>query len=94
MPLRSGKMTSMTDPRPQDAASPSLCEILDRILNQGVALRGDLVISVADVDLIYIDLRLLIAAVETAASAGAFVPGRRESGDALPLRMPASVEGR
>lgn len=44
----------------------SLCETLDRILNTGVVIHGDITISVANIDLIYIGLRSLITSVETA----------------------------
>lgn len=43
----------------------SLLEILDRILNKGVVISGDIVISVADIDLIYLGLKLLLSSVET-----------------------------
>ena len=46
--------------------SSSLCELLDRVLNTGVVATGDIVISVADVDLIYLNLQLLLTSVETA----------------------------
>lgn len=39
----------------------SLCEALDRILNKGAVITGDLTISVADIDLIYVGLRILIS---------------------------------
>ncbi|WP_417899124.1 gas vesicle protein [Bacillus haimaensis] len=42
----------------------SLLDILDVILDKGVALRGELIISIADIDLIYLDLRLLITSVD------------------------------
>jgi hypothetical protein len=44
----------------------TLLDLLDRVLDRGVVLRGDLTISVADVDLIYVGLRLLLTSVETA----------------------------
>lgn len=43
----------------------NLLEILDRVLDKGVAISGDIVISVADVDLIYLGLRVLLSSVET-----------------------------
>jgi hypothetical protein len=43
----------------------TLVELLDRVLDKGVTVSGDAVISVADVDLIYIGLRLLLSSVET-----------------------------
>lgn len=44
----------------------SLCEALDRVLNKGVVICGDVTISVANVDLIYLSLRLLVTSVEAA----------------------------
>ena len=44
----------------------SLCEVLDRVLNTGVVVVGEVVISVADIDLIYLNLQLLLTSVETA----------------------------
>jgi len=44
----------------------TLLETLDRVLNKGVFIAGDLTISVADVDLIFVGLRLLLSSVETA----------------------------
>ncbi len=43
----------------------TLLELLDRVLDKGVVVAGDLVISVADVDLIYLGLRVLLSSVET-----------------------------
>ncbi|MBI4684687.1 MAG: gas vesicle protein K [Nitrospirae bacterium] len=44
----------------------TLVETLDRVLNKGVILSGDITISVADVDLIFVGLKVLLASVETA----------------------------
>lgn len=43
----------------------TLFELLDRILDKGVVIAGDLVISVADVDLIYLGLKVILTSVET-----------------------------
>jgi gas vesicle structural protein len=43
----------------------SLCETLDRVLDRGAVVAGDIVISVADVDLLYIGLDLVVASIET-----------------------------
>lgn len=56
----------------------SLLDLLDRILDRGVVLTGDLTISVADVDLIVVGLRLLLASVD-----------RLEQGDSGELSWPA-----
>ncbi|MCK9195558.1 MAG: gas vesicle protein [Syntrophales bacterium] len=44
----------------------SLCEVLDRVLNKGAVIVGDVMISVADVDLIYLGLQVILTSVETA----------------------------
>lgn len=49
-----------------DRERVSLCEVLDRVLNTGVVIVGEVVISVADVDLIYLGLQLTLTSVETA----------------------------
>jgi hypothetical protein len=43
----------------------TLLEILDRVLEKGVVISGDAVISVAGVDLIYLGLKVLLSSVET-----------------------------
>jgi hypothetical protein len=47
-----------------------LLDLLDRVIDQGVVIVGDAVISVADVDLIYIQLRLLVASASKLLSTG------------------------
>lgn len=44
----------------------TLVDLLDHVLNQGVILRGNLVISLAGVDLIYVGLDVILTSVETA----------------------------
>ena len=41
----------------------TLLELVDRVLNKGVVLTGDITLSVADVDLVYVGLRLLITSM-------------------------------
>lgn len=43
----------------------TILELLDRLLDKGIVIHGDLMISVANVDLIYVGLRLIVTAVET-----------------------------
>jgi hypothetical protein len=43
----------------------SLLEVVDRALNKGVTLTGDITLSVADVDLVYVGLRVLLSSVGT-----------------------------
>jgi hypothetical protein len=44
----------------------SLCEVLDRVLTKGVVVKGDVVISVANVDLLYLGLQLVLCSADTA----------------------------
>ena len=41
----------------------TLVEALDRVLDKGAILQGDLILRVADVDLVYIGLRLIITSI-------------------------------
>lgn len=44
----------------------ALIDILDHVLNQGVILRGNIVISLAGVDLVYVGLDVILTSIETA----------------------------
>lgn len=43
----------------------TLVELVDRVLATGVVLTGDITLAVADVDLVYVGLRVLLASVST-----------------------------
>jgi len=43
----------------------TLLDLADRLLNRGVVITGEATISVAGVDLVYLGLNLILAAVET-----------------------------
>ena len=45
------------------ASALSLCRVLDR----GLSVTGQVIISVADIDLVYLDLQLLVSAMESIA---------------------------
>ncbi len=66
---------------PADNQENTLLELLDRLLNTGVVLCGDLVVSVADIELLYLRLQLTLSSVETARKAGWFVPAVRSCDD-------------
>ena len=55
----------MTSQSPALQRQVTLVELVDRVLNKGVTLTGDITLSVADVDLVYVGLRLLLASVGT-----------------------------
>jgi len=44
----------------------SLLETLDHVLNRGLVITGEITISVADIDLVFIGLDVLLSSVETA----------------------------
>ena len=74
----------------------TLLELLDRVLEKGVVLSGDITLSVADVDLVYIGLRVLLSSVETAQQGAtaqqrlAEVDGDRQPGISLQQEDPLS----
>lgn len=67
----------MTEPLPQQLppdrpghpASPedelSLAELVNRVLDKGAVISGEVVISVGGVDLVYLGLRVLLSSVES-----------------------------
>jgi hypothetical protein len=55
-------MTPVSLPESQEV---SLCEALDRILNKGAVLLGEVIISVADIDLVFLGLQVILASMET-----------------------------
>jgi hypothetical protein len=57
----------MTTIAEQDVA---LIDLIDRLLGGGVVIAGDITLAAADVDLVYVGLRALIASVATAHKKG------------------------
>jgi hypothetical protein len=53
-----------TQARRELARQVSLVELLDRILDKGVVISGEITLAVADIDLIEVGLRALIASVD------------------------------
>lgn len=58
-------MTDTTDYLDEVTDEETLVHLLDRVLDVGVVVSGDLRLSIADVDLIHIGLKLFIGSVET-----------------------------
>lgn len=58
----------------------SLLETLDHVLARGLVIAGEITISVADIDLIFVGLNVLLGSVETIED----VLGRRTAGGRLP----------
>jgi hypothetical protein len=51
-------------------SSASLADILERVLDKGVVIAGDVKVQLLDVELLTLKLRLLIASADTAKSMG------------------------
>ena len=72
--LRDGtRLTNMSTPFERVMVSEeweetdlSLLETLDHVLNRGIVIAGEITISVADIDLIFVGLNVLVSSVETA----------------------------
>jgi len=61
----------MTDQRMQHSVQgSSLADILERVLDKGVVIAGDITISLVGVELLNIKVRLLIASVDKAMEMG------------------------
>ena len=48
----------------------TLVDLVDRLLGGGVVISGDITLAVADVDLVHVSLRALIASVDKLAEEG------------------------
>jgi hypothetical protein len=69
----------MTDVLPaQDDRRIALVDLLDRVVAGGVVISGEVVLSIADVDLVVISLRTLVSSVS---SLMASEPGLGADGD-------------
>ena len=75
----------------EESADLTLLDLIDHVLNTGVIIRGNLMLSLAGVDLVYLGLDLIVTSVETALRHIA-KPGATE----LPAvrRRPKVVKGR
>jgi hypothetical protein len=68
----------------------SLLETLDHVLNRGLVIAGEITISVADIDLIFVGLNVLVSSVETAHE----VLRERELSAAMPVSRKSEVSAR
>ena len=64
-------MTAQSAPMASPSAAPwmehvALVDLLDRLLAGGVVVAGEITLSIAEVDLVRISLRALVASVRTA----------------------------
>jgi hypothetical protein len=81
----SNRVTKSTD-------STTVADLLERLLDKGVVISGDIRIKLVDVELLTLEIRLLICSVDKAVEMGldwwtgnpAFDSRARETGGALP----------
>ena len=52
----------------------ALIDLVDRLLGGGVVIAGDITLAVAEVDLVYVQLRALVSSVATAQDLDALPP--------------------
>jgi hypothetical protein len=74
-----------------DAGDTSLLDLLDKLLNKGVVLNGDVVLGVAGIDLVYLRLSSLLCAVDRVLPRGSNPRGsqtRRHNRGPRALRKP------
>ena len=53
-----------------DSRSSSLADVLERVLDKGVVIVGDIAINVVDIELLTLRLRLFISSAQTAKEMG------------------------
>lgn len=58
---------SALPPRASAAREVTLIDLLDRLLQGGIVIQGDLTLAAAEIDLVKLDLRILVAAIDKAA---------------------------
>ncbi|MFG2589123.1 gas vesicle protein [Streptomyces sp. NBC_01166] len=62
--------SSGASPYGQQQSSANLADILERVLDKGVVIAGDIQINLLDIELLTIKLRLLVASVDKAKEMG------------------------
>jgi hypothetical protein len=60
-----GAMASGSFFQSSDEEQLSLLELVDHVVNQGLVISGHITVSVADVDLIFVGLNILLGSVDT-----------------------------
>ena len=61
---------STLEMRANPPSSTSLAELLERVLDKGIVIAGDVQVQLLDIELLTLKLRLLIASADTARSMG------------------------
>lgn len=79
--------------------STGLADILERVLDKGIVIAGDIKIQIADIDLLTIKIRLLVASVDKAMEMGinwwqddAFLSSKAQEGTELKQQNDLLIE--
>ena len=83
---RAAKPVAQVDLILDTSTDATLLDMLDRLLNKGVVLGGDVVLGVAGVDLVYLRLSALLSAIDRVM--GTSVAHRRRNRGPRKLRRP------
>src|SRR3954464_14725301 len=67
---KNGAALSSHGPSLMSVRSPGLVDVLDRILDKGLVIAGDVKISLANVELLTVQIRLLICSIDKAEQIG------------------------
>ncbi|KPI17851.1 MULTISPECIES: gas vesicle protein [Streptomyces] len=67
---RLGSYPSRSAPPYAQGSSANLADILERVLDKGIVIAGDIQINLLDIELLTIKLRLLVASVDKAKEMG------------------------
>ncbi|MET7741030.1 gas vesicle protein [Streptomyces sp. NPDC005385] len=70
LPGRLGASPSRAAPQYAQGSSANLADILERVLDKGIVIAGDIQINLLDIELLTIKLRLLVASVDKAKEMG------------------------
>ncbi|WP_329395982.1 gas vesicle protein [Streptomyces melanogenes] len=60
----------LSDPYASDGGSANLADILERVLDKGIVIAGDIRINLLDIELLTIKLRLIVASLDKAKEMG------------------------
>jgi len=73
-------MTGLVSTEVRRSNNVTLVDVLDKVLEKGAVINGDMVISVADVDLVFLGLRLILTSVSKAEEVSGMNLGNPDTG--------------
>ena len=70
IPSRLPQGSTRADLRPREGGPANLADILERVLDKGIVIAGDIQVNLLDIELLTIHLRLLVCSVDRAQEMG------------------------